>query len=118
MNGQVTQVIEWVASAVELVAVGIIAAAFSYGTIRFLLHALTGVAGAYAAFKAYLGRSLLLALEFLIAADVIRTVALAPTLQNVEILALLVLVRTFLSWSVVVEIEGDWPWNLRREAGP
>jgi uncharacterized membrane protein len=53
----------------------------------------------------------LLGLEFLVAADIIRTVALEPTMQNVIILGLLVVIRTFLSWSLVVEIEGRWPWR-------
>ncbi len=53
----------------------------------------------------------LLGLEILVAADIIPTVALQPTLANVAILALLVLIRTFLSWSLVVETEGRWPWH-------
>jgi hypothetical protein len=55
-----------------------------------------------------------LGLEILVAADVIRTVALDPTLQNVLILGLLVLIRTFLGWSLVVEIEERWPWQPAR----
>ena len=58
-----------------------------------------------------LGRALLLGLELLVAADIIRTVALEPTLPNVMILAVLVVVRTFLSWSLIVEMEGHWPWK-------
>ena len=61
-----------------------------------------------------LGRYLLLGLEFLVAGDVVRTVALDPTLGNVAVLGLLVLVRTFLSWSLTVEIEGRWPWQPRK----
>ena len=61
-------------------------------------------------------RSLLLGLEILVAADVIRTVALDPTLQAVASLGLLVLVRTFLTWTLVVEEEGRWPWQPRGPA--
>ena len=61
--------------------------------------------------KVRLGRALLLGLELLVAADIIRTVALEPTLPNVMILAVLVVVRTFLSWSLIVEMEGHWPWK-------
>jgi uncharacterized membrane protein len=57
---------------------------------------------------------LLLGLEILVAADVIRTVALKPTLQNVLVLGLLVMIRTFLGWSLVVEIEERWPWQSSR----
>jgi hypothetical protein len=52
--------------------------------------------------------------EFLVAADVVRTVALEPTLDNVAVLGLLVLVRTFLSWTLTVEIEGRWPWQPQK----
>jgi uncharacterized membrane protein len=60
-----------------------------------------------------LGKSLLLSLEILVAADVIRTVALQPTLSNILGLGLLVVIRTFLSWSLVVEMEGRWPWQAK-----
>ena len=69
---------------------------------------------AYNSYRVRLGRALALGLEVLVAADVIRTVALQPTLGNVAVLGLLVLIRTFLSWSLVVEIEGRWPWQHRR----
>ena len=59
---------------------------------------------------------LLLGLEILVAADIVRTVALEPSFENVAVLGLLVLVRTFLSWSIVVEIEGRWPWQAKRSA--
>jgi len=52
-----------------------------------------------------------------VAADIIRTVALEPTPRNVLILGLLVIIRTFLSWGLVVEIEGPWPWQARAIAG-
>jgi uncharacterized membrane protein len=56
---------------------------------------------------------LLLGLEILVAADIIRTVVLQPTASNVVVLGLLVLIRTFLSWSLVLEIEDRWPWQAR-----
>jgi uncharacterized membrane protein len=57
------------------------------------------------------GRSILLGLEFLVAADIIRTVAVQPSLENVAVLGLIVLIRTFLSFSLEVEIDGRWPWQ-------
>jgi len=111
-----THVVELAASALELIAVAIITIAFAYATVWYLLRARTGIEGAYENLKATLGRALLLGLEFLVAADVIRTVAIEPTLRNVALLGLLVVVRTFLSWSVVVEIEGTWPWRMRSSA--
>jgi uncharacterized membrane protein len=65
----------------------------------------------YKNFRSNLGRAMLLGLEILVAADVVRTVALAPTLRSFAALGLLVLVRTFLSWSIVLEIDGRWPWQ-------
>jgi uncharacterized membrane protein len=56
-------------------------------------------------------RSILLGLEFLVAADIIRTVAVQPSLENVAVLGLIVLIRTFLSFALEVEIEGRWPWK-------
>jgi uncharacterized membrane protein len=103
--------IEISATAIEVLAVATIVIAIAFGTARFLLHLQRGMEGAYDRYKIHLGRSLLLGLEFLVAADIIRTVALAPTLPNVLMLALLVVVRTFLSWALVVEMEGRWPWT-------
>ena len=68
-----------------------------------------------AGFRSSLGRSILLGLEFLVAADIINTVAIEPTLQSLAVLAGIVLIRTFLSFSLEVEIEGRWPWQ--RSAG-
>ncbi len=65
------------------------------------------------AFRKTLGRSILTGLELLVAADIIRTVAVEPTLQSVLVLGLIVLIRTFLSFSLEVEIDGRWPWQGR-----
>jgi uncharacterized membrane protein len=75
-----------------------------------------GGAGAYRAVRTVFGRSILLALEFLVAADIIRTVAVEPSLENVAVLGLIVLIRTLLSFSLEVEIDGTWPWR-RAAAG-
>ena len=104
-------VIEYAALAIEMFAVAIIVMAIVHGTIRYLIRVKQQAGDAYQQLKAQLGRALLLGLEFLVAADIIRTVALEPNLQNVVILGLLVVIRTFLSWSLVVEIEGHWPWQ-------
>jgi uncharacterized membrane protein len=68
---------------------------------------------AYRVFRERLGRAILLGLELLVAADIIRTVAATPTLKSVAILGGIVLIRTFLSFSLQVEITGDWPWRRR-----
>ncbi|HEU5370037.1 MAG TPA: DUF1622 domain-containing protein [Ktedonobacterales bacterium] len=69
---------------------------------------------AYQALRQELGRAILVGLEILVAADIIRSVAIDPSFQSVGVLALIVLVRTFLSWSLEVEINGAWPWRRNR----
>lgn len=64
----------------------------------------------YKHFRQNIGRSILLGLEFLVAGDIIRTVVVSPTLDNVIVLAAIVLIRTFLSTSIQLELEGRWPW--------
>jgi uncharacterized membrane protein len=72
---------------------------------------------AYGRLRTFLGRSLLLGLEFLVAGDIIKTVAIEPTFDSVIVLAIIVLVRTVLSLSIDVEIDGRWPWEAARQAG-
>ena len=73
----------------------------------------------YRQFRQQLGRSILLGLELLVAADIIRTVAVTPTLTSVAVLAGIVVIRTFLSFSLELEITGRWPWqNQPPEATP
>lgn len=88
----------------------------TFGSVRFLLALSRRATDPYSAYKDLIGRSLLLGLEFLVAADVIRTVALELTPRNIGMLGALVVIRTFLSWSVVVETEGHWPWQSRGRA--
>ncbi len=116
MVEMIRSVFEWAALLIEVLGAGIIVAgvikvAITRGTIRYLFQ--LAQPGAYENYKHQLGKTLLLGLEFLVAADVVRTVALEPTLTNVAVLGLLVLIRTFLSWSLTVEIDGRWPWQTR-----
>ena len=113
--------IEWAALGIEMlgalvIVVGVLRVAITRGTVGFLLK--VDEPGAYESYKHQIGRSLLLGLEFLVAGDVVRTVALEPTLNNVAVLGLLVLVRTFLAWTLAVEIEGRWPWQPRPPKNP
>jgi uncharacterized membrane protein len=106
--------IEWAALGIELIAVivivtGVVLVAVRRGTVRFLPH--MDEAGALESYKQQLGQPLLLGLDFLVAGDVVRTVALQPTTANVGALGLLILVRIGLSWSLVVEMTGRWPWH-------
>jgi uncharacterized membrane protein len=103
--------IELGATAIEAMAVALIVSAFLWASIRFLLHTGRHAANPYQRYKVFLGRALLLGLEFLVAADVIRTVGVAPTLMNIGILGAIIVIRTVLSLSLVVEMEGHWPWQ-------
>jgi uncharacterized membrane protein len=109
----IREMIEMVAQGIEVLAVLIIIVGIIYGIGRYFFHQMEKVGEAYKRFKDQIGRALLLGLEFLVAADIIRTVALSPTLRNIAMLGVLVLIRTFLSWSLVVEIEGRWPWQAK-----
>ena len=66
---------------------------------------------AYSSLRRQLGRSIIIGLEFLIAGDIIRTVIVADTLENVAVLGIIILIRTFLSMTLHLEIEGRWPWQ-------
>src|SRR5262245_11218454 len=100
----ITRWVEYAATGIELLAVTIIVVVILTATILYLLQILTQRADTvtYKNYRQQVARALLLGLEILVAADVIRTVALEPTLQNVLVLGLLVLIRTFLGWSLVV----------------
>ncbi|MCW2990767.1 MAG: hypothetical protein JWM73_1361 [Solirubrobacterales bacterium] len=68
----------------------------------------------YRDYRRQIGRAILLGLEFLVAADIIRTVAVDPSFTSVGVLAVIVAVRTFLSFTLDLELEGRWPWQSRR----
>ena len=72
----------------------------------------------YGRFRQQLGQAILLGLELLVAADIVRTVAASPSLTSVAILAAIVLIRTFLSFSLEVETTGRWPWQKHDTAAP
>lgn len=69
---------------------------------------------AYRTYRRQLGRSIILGLEFLIAGDIIRTVVVADTLENVAVLGLIILIRSFLSVTLHLEVEGRWPWQSEK----
>ncbi len=104
---------EIVADVVDALGVAILGIGILVATIMFLpsLFKPAQLVDAIGAFKVRIGRAMLLALEVLIAADIVKTVALEPTLENMATLGLLVIVRTFLSWALSLEIEGHWPWQ-------
>ena len=98
------------AAGVLAILVGLLAAAYRFVTSGRL------ESEGYRRFRENLGRGILLGLDFLVAADIIRTVAVTPTLEGVLVLGLIVVIRTFLSTALQVELEGHWPWQ--RAEGP
>ncbi|MEV6214380.1 DUF1622 domain-containing protein [Nocardia sp. NPDC051833] len=108
-----TEVIETAGKVLDGAGVAAIVLGGLVGTI-FFVRALTAhedFGSAYRLYRRRLGQAILLGLEFLVAADIIRTVAIAPTFTSVGVLALIVLVRTFLSYSLELELTGRWPWQ-------
>lgn len=111
MNFQ--DVIESVGQVVDAAGVGAIVVGAIAATIFALSRLIRRRQPVYRAYRRFLGRSILLGLELLVAADIIRTVAVTPTLQSVAVLAVIVLIRSFLSFSLELEITGSWPWQKR-----
>ena len=107
------EVIETVGKVIDGIGVAVIALGAIFAGVVTVRKMLGRSGDSYRFFREQLGRSILLGLEFLVAADIIRTVALTPTWQSVVVLAGIVLIRTFLSFSLEVEISGRWPWQQR-----
>lgn len=108
-------VADWLA----VVAVAVIGAAVLVAFVSAVVMAVRrDLSGAFEIFKRRMGRGLLIGLDILIAADIIETVTLEPTVENIAGLGLLVLIRTFLSWAIFLEIEERWPWQPRARGTP
>ncbi|MER6815453.1 DUF1622 domain-containing protein [Spirillospora sp. NPDC000708] len=108
------EIIENVGQAVDLAGVALIVCGAVAATAAFayrLGRRRGPFPGLYRLYRQDLGRAILLGLEVLVAGDIIRTVAVSPTLGSVAVLAAIVGVRTFLSFSLEVELEGRWPWQ-------
>ena len=103
------EVIETVGKTIDGVGVAVIAVGALISAAGVIPRLKTGAA--YRVFREQLGRSILLGLEFLVAADIIRTVAVTPDARSVAVLGGIVLIRTFLSFSLELEVTGKWPWQ-------
>jgi uncharacterized membrane protein len=106
-----------IAFAAEMIGVAVIVlgAVVAAGGALDALRRGKPIADVYRAFRIILARGILLGLEFLVAADIVGTVAVDPTLAGLYVLGLIVLIRTFLSFALEVEIEGRLPWRVRRD---
>jgi uncharacterized membrane protein len=106
--------IRLVGSGIEIFGVLVIVLGIGWSTYVFVHRG--DAASRYEFYKIRIGRSLLLGLEVLVAADIVKTIALELTYQSLGLLAGLVLIRTFLSWTLILEIEGRWPWQREKSA--
>ncbi len=99
---------------VAVIAVGALIATVRIGHLWLIQRQRSGT---FQRYRQSLGRAVLLGLEFLVAGDIVRTVAVSPTFGSLGGLAIIVAIRTFLSMSLEVELEGRWPWQARRPGG-
>ena len=109
---QFTEIISYAGYAIGAIGVFVVALGSILSSVMFIRSFRQLPEGvAYQTFRRQLGRSIILGLEFLIAGDIIRTVIVDATLENVIVLGIIVLIRTFLSLTLHLEIEGRWPWQ-------
>lgn len=113
MTPDFRQIMSFTGLALDIVGVLIVTIGSLLSVARFLFRRQAEFNRAYRLLREDVGRAILLGLEFLIAGDIIRSVVVDPTLSNVLILGLIVLIRTFLSMTLQLEVEGCWPWQRR-----
>jgi uncharacterized membrane protein len=111
--------VEAVGKVVETVGIAAVVVGIAFALVRFGLGRRNGDGDGdgdgYTRCRQSIGRSILLGLELFVAGDIIRTVAISPNFRSVGVLALIVVIRTFLSFTLEVEIEGRWPWQRTNE---
>jgi len=109
----ITVWIETVSVLVDIVGVSVILIGLVLGFLELLYGFVKHlqIPNRYDLLRIRIGKALLLGLEILVASDVIRTVALQPTLQNLLILGVLIVIRTVLSWTLFIDVENRWPWQ-------
>ena len=117
MTPEFRQIMSLTGLALDLVGVLIVAVGSLLSVARFLLRLKVEFSQSYRLLREDVGRAILLGLEFLIAGDIIRSVVVDPTLLNILTLGLIVLIRTFLSMTLQLEVEGSWPWQRRSRMG-
>ena len=121
-NGQTMRdMAMWTSEVLDITAFAVILIAVAVSTAVFLVRVShSGFLANYRDYRANLGRGILLGLEILIAADILKSVVVDPTVEGIAVLGGIVIIRTFLSISLDVEINGHWPWQttrLAQEAG-
>lgn len=112
MIDQAHAVVDHLAKLLELVGAAIILGGVAIASVRFVIDGTTtDWHQAYGRYRAGLGRGILLGLELLVGADIISTITAPLTFESVGLLGAIIVIRTFLSFSLETEIEGCWPWR-------
>jgi len=112
----IREFVEIAGNAAELAGVALIVGGLIFASGRYLFAKTEAGSPRYERYRHDLGRAILVGLEILVAADIVRTVAFTPTMDSVAVLAMIVAIRTFLSWSLALELDGRWPWQRRHES--
>lgn len=114
LNNAFESLLHWATISIEIAGILVIVIGVLRFSVRYLIDYRRQHADAYHRFRSGLGRSILLGLEFLVAADIIATVSVHPTVNSVLVLGGIVLIRTFLSMALEVEINGHFPWQANQ----
>lgn len=112
---EIREFVEVAGTAAEIAGVVLIVGGLVIASARYAISPKGERVSRYQRYRQDLGRAILLGLEVLVAADIVRTVAFTPTMDSVIVLAMIVAIRTFLSWSLALELEGRWPWQRAAE---
>ena len=120
MSEVIKPIAEWAAALIELLGLGIIASLALYALGYAAIRLFNGTSGTtvFRETRRRLIRGILLGLEFMVAADIIHTVAVELTFTSVGVLAVIVLIRTFLSFTLELEMTGKWPWQEAHTGPP
>ena len=118
MSEQILEILEKAGLAISLLAVVVILGGFVLSSVRYARRYRTGhLETNFRTYRIELGRALTLGLEILVLGDVIETITVEPTYQSLGFLGFLVVVRTVVSWTLSLEVEGHWPWQSPAEPG-
>ncbi len=111
-EASISGLIRAIGVAIDVLGVAIIVIGIVWSSSALLRQRMRGEF--YDTYKISIGRSLLLGLEILVAADIVKTIALSPSFSSLGVLGGLIVIRTFLGWTLILEIEGRWPWQSER----
>ena len=116
MEKELLHFLEKASHGISLVGVAVVVGGFLVAAVQYAAQfRRLGPVTAFGKFKVGLGRALLLGLEILVVADVIETITVEPTFTSLAVLAVLVVLRTIVSWTLTLEVEGHWPWASAAE---